>query len=201
MAWMGLVGNLAGPAIVLVIFLCLRRQIAEVVLHLRRLQGPGGWSAEFDDKAAVVEEHSELVTKGVTKGSVPSPSTALRASQQVDWVESLASLADLSPRGAVIQAYSHLEKEVVRLAEPYGQPRSVTGGARRLAEAEVIPSSMASLIRELAKLRNDATHAPESNLSAEGAKSFVDAAANVVRALQALPTPPPPRHDAVTNPS
>jgi hypothetical protein len=183
-----LVGSLSWPSFAVITLAIFRKPLKELLPHLHHLKGPGGWEADFGAETAEAERKSEaLVTAGAT--------LRLEAPEPIEWVDRLRRLADFSPRGAVLEAFVKVEGQIVRLAAPYGQPRRGVGfTAQRLANADVIDRGLLSVIDDLVGIRNQATHSPEFAIPSSAAISYIDAAANVVKALEKIGSTTAPEH-------
>lgn len=191
--WMGLVNSLAWPAIVLIVFFFLRTPIATLIPRLRKISGPGGWGADFDQATEKVEAAAQSLAEGympIAGGGSAPPAAIPNRLETVDgaaplpWEGELLRLAEISPATAIMRAYPEVEAEIVRLAKPYGQPLSVMGAARTLASADVIPKSMVPVLDTLSVLKNRVIQSPERMISPSAATSYVNAIANVVRILE-----------------
>jgi hypothetical protein len=182
MGWESLVSDLSWPVVVLIVFFVLRNPIALLIPKLRSIKGPGGWGFEFSEKAANAEERSKALA---------APRMALQAgeSEAPAWVDELHQLADVSPRAAILEAFLRVEEQILRLAKPFGQPRGVTSAARRLADGGIVPRDVLAVLDDLTAMRNQAVHSSEFVIPPTAATSYVDAAANVVSALEGAGRP------------
>ncbi|MHB1502158.1 MAG: hypothetical protein ACYCYK_13655 [Candidatus Dormibacteria bacterium] len=199
MGWMrfvsDLVSNLAWPSFAGVVFLALRREISELIPNLRRFKAPGGWEAEFGERAADAQRQSEVL-------AAPKMKLRIGQSAQPDWVDQLRQVADVSPRAAVLDAFLKVEEQITRLALPLAQPRSGVGRmARVLVDRGIMPHAITPVLDDLVGMRNQAAHYPEFAIPVSAAISYVDAAANLVIVLNAIRTDPLSQHTSQSPPA
>jgi hypothetical protein len=176
MGWMqfvsNLVSSLAWPAAVVAAIAIFRRPISNLIPRLRKIS-VGSVDFEIDQLAADVADVAE-----------PGGEVAPRAEAQTTaptWVEGALTLADSSPSGAILVAFSAVEQQVRELARPYGPIQGFNGAVRKLAEGHVISDDVLPLLFELSSIRNTVAHSgPSDVVGTDAAKAYVDTASRIV---------------------
>lgn len=199
MGWMrfvtDLVSSLVWPSFAGVVFFALRREIRELIPNLRRFRAPGGWEADFGERAADAQRQSEVL-------AAPKMRLRIGQSAQPDWVDQLRQVADVSPRAAILEAFLKVEEQITRLALPLTQPRGGVGRmARVLVDRGVVPQAITPVLDDLVGMRNQAVHYPEFAIPVSAAISYVDAAANLAKVLSATPADPLSQHTGQSPPA
>ena len=161
-----LVGALAWPTAVIIIILVLKTPLVELLRNLKRLKFK---DAELDFKEAA----SEL--KGIEA----------QEGKQVSLPESKLKLAELSPRGAILESWLELEDALASAAEAqrigttrpggaYGRPVPVDPWAlaQMLSVAGKLSSVSLDRFQKLRQIRNKAVHVTDDVIKQEDAESF-----------------------------
>lgn len=179
------VSSLAWPAAIAFIVYLFRRPIGDIFERLRKLSYKGA-AAEFEHELGLAEtaaKHADITTTP-NAGSSSDWSTSLGSA---GWGES-SSLAEGSPRAAVIEAWIRLERELVELAQSWG----IDIGTRRLStstlvrELEVqgaIDLSLGEVIERLRRTRNVAVHEERYPVSPSDAAEYVRLSESVAATL------------------
>ena len=179
-----IVSSLAWPAAVAFIVYLLRHPIGNVIGSLRKLSYRGA-EAEFGrslDKAETAARQAEI----------PQTTAQLSASASnwentsAGWGES-TSLADVSPRAAVIEAWLRLEREVLELAQIAGidlgtRRLSIVALVKQLQEQGVVDPTVAEVIEQLRRARN--VHERTYTVSPGDAAEYVQLAERVAATLR-----------------
>src|SRR5205807_112949 len=99
----------------------------------------------------------------------------------------LLTLAEISPRAAVVEAWLLVEHELRKLAELHGvrstMPRQAT---RELAAQGAIPRGLTGLIANLSDLRNEAVHNSDAAIATDDAVRYVELATRIAASLREL---------------
>ncbi len=214
--WMTFVSNLVGdlvwPSVAVIAFFMFRKPIGKLLPGVRSLRGPG-FEATFAEQAGALATqadalsegkpqeiaagaNAEITVEGVAKGLVlsgdgrqlrPIVERTAPPPEVATWTETLRRVAKDSPRAVVTEAWAQVERELVRLGSPYGVRTNPVGIAKALADQKIIPAEIVGLVLDLRGLRNQVTHNADLSPDEEGALSYLDAATNVVTALQKIP--------------
>ena len=172
-------------AVAFIVYL-LRHPIGNVIGSLRKLSYRGA-EAEFGrslDKAETAARQAEI----------PQTTAQLSASASnwentsAGWGES-TSLADVSPRAAVIEAWLRLEREVLELAQIAGidlgtRRLSIVALVKQLQEQGVVDPTVAEVIEQLRRARNVAVHERTYTVSPGDAAEYVQLAERVAATLR-----------------
>jgi hypothetical protein len=161
-----LVDALAWPAAIVAVVVILRRPIGRL---LDRIKGARYRGVEFD--LGEVEEEIKRTRLP------PAPGGAGDGSFEGQRTEELVRVA---PRAAVIDAWLSVERELDNLSGQLG----LSGSVSALEESGAITSDLARLIRDLRRLRGEAVHAEDFEISPNEARAYADATARVAAALR-----------------
>lgn len=171
----------AWPVAVLGVIWLLRAELRAILPGLQRV-GYGRFEAEFEAALQKAEEvaASVDVAEALTRreGEGFDKGTTLRAC--------LARLALISPRAAVAEAWSDVERSLGHAASrARGPNRSAPAlSSTRMWIGGVVDGALFNLIQELRALRNRAVHAHDFNLSAEQAMEYALLAERVIAGLE-----------------
>ena len=170
-----LLDAVAWPLVILAGFLIFRKPIAERIRRLRTLKGKN-WAAEFEQEIATLQyEASQQLAQPVAAAPATLPDA---------W-----ELVSIYPRGAVVEAWLGVESELIAATRrinidiPSASPFRVV---QELVRHEHLSPAIAELISELRRLRNEAVHATEFELSERAAKNYIATAQMVSYALSQL---------------
>ena len=165
---------LVWPVTVVVIIFLFRRQIANVIKSLSKVRYKD-FEAEFS------RDLQDAVSKA-EKLELPSPQTLRQATESITLASSydrLFELATLSPRAAVTEAWLRVEASIDEVARAMA---FIPGrGRNRVVIVELmqkgkLPKDTIYLYDDLRKMRNNAVHAMDFEISAEDAAHYVDLA-------------------------
>ena len=177
---LALVEILVWPLTVIVAIFVFRGPISNLLPFLQRLRY----------KDFVVEFNQKL-------NEVESQAAAMTGESAEDHVEDdLLELAQVHPRGAVIDSWLAVERAIRDVAASRGMVIDLTGRRpisvieRELARSGVFNPVVASFLRDLRSTRNEVVHRLDVPLTPEMARQYVSAASRVVVALEELSTNP-----------
>lgn len=166
------------PVAVVVLVILMRKPLGDALSHrLRRLKA-GPVEAEFDREAIEVREELRRI---------PEVAAAEPRQEPVSLTEELTTLADVSPRAAVLEAFARIEKRLGDLLETAKLPhtrRSGTALAKLAANHELISTETRDSIEGLSSLRNLAAHSPRDDIGSDRARDYIamaDAVLYVIR--------------------
>jgi hypothetical protein len=206
----GLVQAMAWPIVISVLIVVLRAQARELVGAVTRrvagmtqLSGPGGFSVTFSegvkDAQRMLEDSDPPALPHDTPASdVLSLPTPQPDADEFDFAR-MALVARDAPRGAVLEAFLVLEDALRRavedaadadLIDPAKARRtySVSGALQLLSKVEprefAIADQLHSTVQSLIRLRNDAAHTREFQLSPADAEEYVRIVHHTVDAVR-----------------
>jgi len=182
--------SLAWPIAIFFIAVLFRHELKNVASNLKRLKW-GDAEAVFDEGVAEAKE--------VAKTLDPVENKAASANDQQTF--SLLQQAEISPTGAVIEAYKKVEERLTKIFEIASDDLAeyFEGSSRRWSDPRKMPPSMLSralhksgwlsvaemnMLERLRETRNLAAHSREKNISTESAKEFVRLADSLEDSLQ-----------------
>ena len=176
---------MAWPAAVAVLVILLRKPLQEAVTHrLTRLKA-GPIEAEFDAEA--------LEVRGDVR-RIPEVAAAEPRQEPVSLTDELAPLIDISPRGAVVEAFGRIEARLADLLGTAGSPppKRIAWQVADLAfEKNLISVETLEAVLGLQKLRNLAAHGDRDEISRDRARDYVAMADAVLYAMRQMPGPSP----------
>ena len=151
---------LAWPISIIVVVSILHKRIAGAIDRMRSIKY-GETELSFGSELAQAQTIAE--NAGVT---------LLRPSNS--FAPSLLNLASTSPTAAIIEGWKLLETEIKNLAERAGVTwRSPSQTISALDKMDLLPNSLAEILRYLTSMRNKAVHAPSSDVTEGEAIEFL----------------------------
>jgi hypothetical protein len=172
------VASLAWPAAALILFFCIRKPLTELLPLLQRLKYK---DIELDFRKRVEEVSSEVLEE------VPAAPRAARATTEL---ESIAKLAEISPRAATIEAWRSVDvaagDAARRLGWQPGRDRGTHQAVRFLEQHPDLDPNVARLIQDLRQVRNQAAHVPAFAITKNTALEYASSAARVADYLTSL---------------
>ena len=165
------IDSLAWPIATMIIVLCLRNPIIALIPLMRKLKYK---ELELEFSEGVKEIESELVQSGRGE-SVEAEKVEVEASRFV-------SLLNISPRAAVLEAWTELEVAAVEIASSFwgrdGESvfKHMPNLGSYLMQCEVFDENQHEAFNKLRQMRNKLAHGEEVNLSREDAKAYIKSA-------------------------
>lgn len=174
-----LVQSLAWPAFVFGIVVLLRQPLGEALSHgIRRLKA-GPLEVEFDQEAVEVRQDIRRI---------PEVAAAEPHRLPVSLADELANLVEVSPRAAVLEAFTRIEERLDQLLDKASVEYKGTIGGTALAklafDRELISPETRDAVQGLSVLRNLAAHSPRDNIGADRARDYVTMADAVLYAMR-----------------
>ncbi|MDQ5822243.1 MAG: hypothetical protein M3540_12455 [Actinomycetota bacterium] len=160
-----IIGSLAWPAAFVVALAVFRTPLGKLI---ERIKGARFKGVEFD----LTEVQEEIEAADLPE---PAPDQAAQAART-------EALARVDPRSAVISAWIPVETELRLLSEQH----ELRGRVKDLEKAGVITAELARIVRDLRRLRHEAVHASEFDISETEARKYQEATARVAAALRLL---------------
>lgn len=178
-----LISSLVWPALVVAVVLLFRHQIAQRIVDLKKVKGPG-FEAEFELIGALGD--------AVDRRAIPSAGAQAADEAIAKEAEVVELLADEQPRAAILASWILVEKEARDAAERLGLtfgtaiPRSpsVQWLLSLLAQEGVLSDEAIELAQRLHRIRNAAVHDLSFVPTQEQATEFSEAARSLARLLR-----------------
>ncbi|WP_192551873.1 hypothetical protein [Pseudomonas sp. IzPS59] len=168
---------LAWPIASIVILVLLRTHIAGLLPLLKRVKA-GPLEAEFERELKVLRDSTD-------QQLIPA-----KGSDTLHPVEEkLYTLAEVSPRSAILECWQHVEiaarKRILELDlhEAGPERRPILDAYRSLAKAQVLNAEGLALFNELRTLRNQAAHVDEFYPSKSAALNYISLAKSLILQL------------------
>lgn len=177
-----LVDALAWPGVVVGVLLFLRKELPSIVRSLRKLKfkdvelefGEAAVALAAETKRVVPQANADFILLGQPESQV---------------IARLESIAELSPRAAILEAWLLVEAaaaDLIRKRSPTTfrsnpGPLRIREGLRR---AEVLTPPQESAFEHLRRLRNEAVHAPDAEFTAAAVDGYIESAVAMAVYLQ-----------------
>ena len=155
------IGHLAWPVTTLALFLFLRKPLLSHLPWLNRMR-----YKEFEIEFRREVHEAEQIVPRVTK-ELPADVQAAE--------DELESLADTSPRAALLEAWLGFETTAASSLREISQsptPRSFHKLLEALLQTDLVTKEEAGILRDLRSLRNRAVHEYEAHISSTDAKRY-----------------------------
>lgn len=169
-----IVRALAWPLAVVVIALLFRKQLIGLLATIKR------------GKFGAAEIEFERGVKAIEASASVAPATPPRGA--------IIKEAAFHPRAAVLEAWLHLEDQVIELAMRRGLAnptarRYAQGALAAVRQSGLLSPASLDLLDKLQELRNWAVHYPEFSPDPEAVVTYMQSAAALGQELQALAAP------------
>lgn len=163
-----LIGSLAWPLAVVLVFWWLRKEIKKLLPFAKKLRY-GDLEIEFEQQLAALKKDAESQRR--THAVFPKPEDA-------EVVSYLKSSAEVSPRAALVDAWVGLEITAVSSARmlkliPEQKTVSFPKVVSALRDAGVLEAKDVEILSRLRVLRNEVLHSTGFQLSPEEAQEFI----------------------------
>jgi hypothetical protein len=179
------IGQLIWPVLVVIVVLLLKEPIKQLLAspRLKRVKvGPGGLEAEFNEELQQVERELE-----------GGPPPAIEAPKRVevaatDFKDEMERLAEVAPRAVVLESFVRLESLLRNSIDTPDHERGprflpIRTLGRVAVDQGLLTTREASVLDELAYLRNRVAHEPEEQISQEAAIRYAEAVSEVAVAV------------------
>lgn len=175
-----LIEALAWPVAVLILAFGFRNELRKMFNRISKLKYKE-LEATFDKELSQVENRTKLYVQPEERLITETPAEKSGYAQ-------LLRLADVSPRAAVTEAWRNLESAVDQVAVSMGmdakRPMSGVKAIRSLIDKEHIDPSLIEDYNRLRKLRNQAVHAEEFDISQTEAERYASLAIEIAAFLK-----------------
>ena len=169
-----LVDALAWPLVALILALIFRKPLAALIPLIERIRFPGG-EVRLRERLEETRSQAEL--------SLPLQDPPL-----ID--ERIQDVAETYPRGAMLESWLLIERELIDIAENRdvrispSQRRSTRQVTRALVAAGILDDSQAAIVDDLQAIRNSVVHSNAIAPSRDDAREYARTAARVVAAIR-----------------
>lgn len=168
-------GEIAWPIAAIVIGLKFKKELAALLIRLKR--GKLG-SAEFEFERYVDAVDAETEIPRMPDVEAISPKAAIRAT--------------VDPRGAIVGAWIEVEEALLNLiqnrelSEPavHSKSRGLVSAINAVQRAQVLDSSWVALFHDLRVMRNEAAHSTEFTPPPESVIKYVQLAKELTNAMR-----------------
>lgn len=168
-----------------------RQELRQVAKKIKRVKW-GDAEAEFGENISEVKEAAKSL----------DPVAKSVSSENDNETYTLLQQAEVSPTGAVIDAYKNVEEVVLKLAHQASDDvvlQSTSTGSKRWTEPSKMPSTVLvrrlrqsgwlslteqSMLEKLRETRNLAVHSKDASISSKSAKEFIRIADKIEDALR-----------------
>jgi hypothetical protein len=150
-----IVGSLAWPAVILVLFFLLRRNLPDLAERIEEITLPGGYKARFVRALEKGRIEAELAVTQAPNTSEPN----LKPDDH------RLELASRFPEASVLETYKEVEAILLELRTRLDMPQrtNLRTVVRRLVERELAPKEAQALFENFQQARNAAAHAGNEN--------------------------------------
>lgn len=164
------ISSISWPLVLVLLIVLLRKEIRSLIPSLRSVKYKK-FEIAFDQKTKELEKHAkEIDLKQSDNELLPSLSAN----------DTIAELIKVSPRLAVIEAFTWLESAVrdavIRHNIGKDQFYGVRNGFRELVKQKIIPEKYMKLFTDLRVLRNELSHNIEAEISANASRIYAEKA-------------------------
>jgi hypothetical protein len=174
-----IVSSMAWPTAAVLAALALRMPLQQLFALLTKLRY-GDLELNFERSAERLDTKAAAALPPTDSGAAPAPTLI---SPEV------ASLAEKSPRAAIVESWIHLSSAALRalkrkgVAAPTGKHVAPQAIEHAIGEAGLLDEGQLQLLRQLRNMRNAAVHGPEFALEPGAALNYVATANRLARYL------------------
>lgn len=175
---------LAWPGAFLAVLLVIRKELPAIARSLRKLK--------FKDVELEFGEAARAVASEAKEAVPPSkPDVRLAGQPKEEMAHKLASIAELAPRAAILEAWLQVEVAAVDVVRKRTSTslNSMPGPMRlrdSLIKAEVLNPKQVAVFENLRALRNEAVHFPDAQFTKESVSSYIEAALAMASYLEGI---------------
>lgn len=175
-----LVATLAWPATIIFVLYLFKGEFPKIIAALRRVKYKD-FEAEFNDKVHTVAEE--------VKSSIPGSSDKSNLElSSIDDRSRLMTIAEVSPRAAILESWLLIEVAAVELLTKLGMdintPDRRNNMMLELKSRNMLSSKQLYILNTLRYLRNKAAHIQDDYFTYDATKSYVDSALSIASYLK-----------------
>jgi len=168
------------PLVVIIGMIIFRKALNHIIKELDYFKYRE-FEATFGKRVKSVEKETERLIHGesnlqgrvIVKG--PEPASDLE--------ERFKKMAEVSPKGAIMDAWRELEFDINKIAEKNNidtkKNKNIAGITDQLTKIGVFDNSVQQMIDDMRQLRNQAAHEPERNFTLADTSSYCVSASNL----------------------
>lgn len=170
---LGMTNSLVWPATVVTCVVLLRNDIGSLIRKIRRLRHK---DTELDFERGL----DEAIESAASQDELSAP---------VEKDDDLSELARLSPRGAIIESWLHVERSLKDYAERHRldiderKPFRLGRGFMQSLDYEPLGKGVIETLRKLRVLRNEAVHLKDTDLDYEDAEKYQQLSKRVMQVI------------------
>jgi len=179
-AFVKLIDALAWPIAILILAFVFRSEFRKILSRMSKLKYKD-IEATFEHELSQVENRREVYTEPEEQAQPETPAEKSGYAQ-------LLRIADVSPRAAVTESWRKIESAVDKVAAGMGMdtknPMSGVKAIRSLIQQKRVDPSLLEDYNSLRKLRNQAAHAEEFEISQTEAERYAGLAIEIASFLK-----------------
>lgn len=186
-----LVKALAWPTTVLVLGGMFREELRAVLSRITHVKYKD-IEAKFDRELQAAEDEAKALPLLPPPGLPPAPTgKPLPLRPSIVRYDHVVRLISVSPRAAITEAWRELELATSRAAKTVGLDLEAgriagTRHIRELVQRDVLPKSVLPVYDRLRKLRNEAAHVADFDISVSEAERYIDVANSLTQVLDQI---------------
>jgi len=172
--WIKLIDVIAWPSVILILGFSFRSEIRRVAVRLTKLKYKD-LEATFDKELNTIESNVK-VFESLPSAPVEDGSENIEEIPSNKPFAQILRIAEVSPRASIVEAWREIENVVTRIAQNRGMHRNAFSGAniiKKLIESDSVDKSLLDEYQRMRKLRNEAAHAEEFQISQNEAERYI----------------------------
>jgi hypothetical protein len=178
------IASIAWPATILLLLVLVRKELPKIARSLKRLKYKD-IELEFGEVAKVIaNEVKEAVPEAKDNAQLAGHPSVMERRR-------LESIAEISPRAAILEAWLQVEASAVKLIQKRKPDAyKIYPGPMRLrdnlVDGEILNFRQIAAFENLRKLRNEAVHVPDMEFTESAVSSYIASAIVMATYLEEL---------------
>lgn len=170
-----IIGSLSWPVAAVIVAVVLRKELGKLLSKIKRIK--------HNETEVEFKQEIEVAKKEASKALPESKHT------EADKFRS-RELAELSPRGAIIEAWLKVEAALKEYAKRHGaqindnKPFTIRDLHFHSLDYNNVGKGVLNMLERLRRLRNDAVHLTDSEIETESAIEYIELANRVVQRIE-----------------
>ncbi|MCW8965067.1 MAG: hypothetical protein OQK82_00055 [Candidatus Pacearchaeota archaeon] len=167
--------SISWPVAAIVISFVLRKELGNLLSKIKKIR--------HNETEVEFKEEIEVAKKEASKSLPESKPTKIERSRSVQ-------LAELSPRGAIIEAWLNVEAALKEYAKRHGaqidenKPFTIRALHFHSLDYNNVGKGVLNMLERLRRLRNDAVHLTDSEIETESAVEYIELANRVIYRIE-----------------